>query len=138
MQDRDYHELEDAERRRIRADRERAIQRPPGQPINDLRVPDSVPPEEIGPSGPSLDEIADENITASGQPVRQGASIGGWKGPPPSISFAQQADGRMFFTIELGPGDYEKLVMADRAALLDHFTGTIRSTLAKLWSLPTA
>jgi hypothetical protein len=138
MQDRDYHELGDDEIRRKRAERERAIQRPPGEPIKDLLPPKSVPASEIGPSGPSVDEIGDESITASGQSVRQGATLGGLLINPPEVTYSQLPDGRMFFTVELKPGDYEKLVLADRSALLDSIVGTIRAGFAKLWSLPTA
>jgi hypothetical protein len=126
MQDRDYHELGDQDLR-DRLERQRRVNLPEG--AKELPQPGSIKGEVTN---------LQEPVTEADTPVRQGAAIGGLTIAPPTVSFVQLPDGRQQYIVELRQGDYEKLVMADRPAVLDFIVNAIRTGLAKLWSLPTA
>lgn len=118
MADRDYHELGDKDLR------DRLAKRKPAD-AKELPQPAGIEKKE-------LPQPRDAEI-------RELASGPAWKGslptPGTNVTFSQLPDGRMFFTVELPAGGYEKLMMADRQALLDAAVAQIRAQLATLWSI---
>lgn len=119
MQDRDYHELFDAEQKRVMNLHKLAD-------AKELPMPASIKGEVTNLKEP---------VTEGGAAIRQGAALGGRLGAGPTLTFQQLPDGRSFYTVELPAGAYDAMTMADRQALLDGVLADIRARLAKLWSI---
>lgn len=114
MQDRDYHELGNSRLAKSKPADAKELPQPAGIEKKELPQPRDAEIRELA-SGPA------------------------WSGAFPAaganVTFSQLPDGRMFFTVELPAGAYEKMVLADRQALLAAAVAQIRGQLAKLWSI---